>query len=112
MPIGDFNPAQKPSHKRGSLKQSQKGDIGSNVDKELKERSRGLCELCGRAKATERAHLTGRPHIDHKTKVTDLLHLCSKCHDWLDETPEGIKARRFIATAINNVLEIRSRSNA
>jgi len=100
-----FNPAPKPSkHGRGGLTQKQKGDISQSVDKELKDRSKGVCELCGKAQATERAHLTGRPHIDHKTKVTDLLHLCMKCHDWLDETPEGIRAKRAIVTAINTVL--------
>jgi len=99
------NPVPKPSHGRGGLTQKQKGDISQSVDKQLKARSKGVCELCGEAKATERAHLTGRRHIDHKTAVTDLLHLCSKCHDWLDETPEGIRARRFIAAAINAALK-------
>lgn len=107
MPIGDYRPVPKPSFKkRKAGTQRRRGDISTMVDAELKERSKGICELCGKAWATERAHLTGRPHIDHKTSVTDLIHLCSKCHDWLDETPEGIRARNFIARAINAVLGI------
>lgn len=95
----------KPSaKKRKKTEQSRRGDISDQVDIELKHRSQGVCELCGKAQATERAHLTGRPHIDHKTAVTDLIHLCTPCHDWLDENPDGIRARRFIARAINTVL--------
>lgn len=101
-----FNPAPKPAKsKRVKLTQRQKGDISHQVDKQLKARSHGLCELCNAARATERSHLTGRPHLDEKTKVTDLIHLCTPCHDWLDETPEGIRSRNFIARAINTVLE-------
>lgn len=103
-----FNPAPK-NTKNVRIKptQRQKGDISTEVDKQLKDRSKGVCELCGSQPATERAHLTGRKQLDWKTKVTDLLHLCGGCHDWLDETPEGIQARRFIARAINKVLEIK-----
>ncbi|MNW62280.1 hypothetical protein D3C74_403990 [compost metagenome] len=83
------------------------GDISPEVDKQLKQRSNGVCERCGSKPATERAHLTGRKQLKHKTKVTDLMHLCTECHDWLDETPEGIQCRQFIARAINKVLEIK-----
>ena len=102
-----FNPVPKPAHKRIKPTQRQLGDISAEVDKQLKDRSKGVCELCGRRNATERAHLTGRKQLNHKTKVTDLVHLCTECHDWLDETPEGIQARRFIARAINTVLAIK-----
>ncbi|WP_211750420.1 hypothetical protein [Paenibacillus sp. Marseille-Q4541] len=102
----DHRPVPKPGKlKRIKETQKQMGDISPQVDRELKERSFGLCELCGKAIATERAHLTGRKQLDHKTKVTDLLHLCSECHDWLDEDPNGIRARKFIARAINTVLK-------
>lgn len=96
--------SQQTHSKRVKLTQKQLGDISAEVDRQLKERSHGLCELCEQAWATERAHLTGRKHLDEKTKVTDLIHACKKCHDWLDKTPEGIRARNFIATAINKVL--------
>lgn len=101
----EYRPAPKPTpSKRVKPTQKQKGDISTSVDRQLKERSHGLCELCNGARATERAHLTGRKQIDHKTKVTDLIHLCTPCHDWLDENPDGIKARNFMARAINTVL--------
>ena len=92
--------------KRVKPTQKQMGDISPEVDKQLKDRSHGICELCEKAWAAERAHLTGRGHLDEHTKVTDLLHLCIECHRWLDGTQEGIRARRFIARAINKVLEI------
>lgn len=83
------------THKqRIKLTQRQKGEISAKVDKELKERSGYVCERCGQARATERAHLIGRRHINHKTRVKDLLHLCTNCHDWLDETPQGIAYKR------------------
>ncbi|OAB48491.1 hypothetical protein [Paenibacillus antarcticus] len=94
-----------PKSTRVKLTQKQMGEISLAVDTELKERSHGLCEMCEKALATERAHLTGRPHLKHKTTVTDLIHLCSKCHDWLDETPEGIRSRNFIVTVISKVLQ-------
>ncbi|MHB0944617.1 hypothetical protein ACYCSU_24010 [Paenibacillus sp. ALE1] len=101
-----FHPAPKPAKsKRVKLTQRQKGDISQQVDKQLKARSHGLCELCDNALATERAHLIGRKHINHKTRVTDLLHLCTKCHDWLDETPEGIRARKCMAMLVHNTSE-------
>ena len=70
------------------------GDISAKVDKQLKERSGGVCEKCDAARATERAHITGRKQLNHKTTVDDLLHLCTPCHRWLDGTPEGIRYKR------------------
>ncbi|MFD2752420.1 hypothetical protein ACFSUM_18705 [Virgibacillus siamensis] len=102
-----YSKQQQLYNKPQKLSQKQKGDISQKVDAELKARSHGLCELCGDAWATERAHLTGRKQLDHKTEVTDLLHLCTECHDWLDENPDGIRARKFIARAINTVLQIK-----
>lgn len=102
-----FNPQPKSKATKSTrIKQTQKqmGDISPSVDAELKDRSKGVCEMCGKAWATERAHLTGRKQLDWKTKVTDLLHLCTDCHRWLDDTPEGIRYRRMIAHIINTVL--------
>jgi hypothetical protein len=84
-----YNKRQKPT-------QRMMGDISQKVDQELKLRSGGICERCRAARASERAHLIGRKHICHKTTVDDLLHLCTPCHDWLDETPEGIKYKRTL----------------
>jgi|GEM_PF-1750148 len=99
-----FHPQPKTKALRNvRIKQTQKqmGDISPSVDAELKVRSHGLCERCGKARATERAHLTGRKQLEWKTTAADLLHLCTACHDWLDETPEGIQTRRMMATVMN-----------
>ena len=98
MPVGDYNPAPKPGKTvRVKPTQRQLGEISAKVDKELKARSGDVCEICKRARAVERAHIIGRKQLMHKTTVNDLLHLCSRCHDWLDETPEGIRYRKKLA---------------
>lgn len=91
--------------KRIKRTQRQMGDISQRVDAELKARSQGLCEFCGEAWATERAHLTGRGHLDHKTTAADLLHTCTECHRQLDGTQEGIRMRRAMARVINTELQ-------
>jgi len=105
-----FRPQPKPSAKAKGKKstsstQKKRGDIGKNADGKLKDRSHGICELCGEAWAEQRAHLIGRRHIDHNTTEMDLLHLCDPCHDWLDETPKGIQARRAMAMLVNYTSE-------
>ncbi|MEC0084340.1 hypothetical protein, partial [Paenibacillus alvei] len=103
-----FNPQPKSKATKSTRikeTQKQKGDISPSVDAELKDRSQGICELCGKKRAIERAHLTGRKHLEWKTKVTDLLHLCTDCHDWMDEKPEGIRFRRMVARVINTALK-------
>lgn len=101
-----FSPQPKrTSSNRVKPTQKQMGDISPSVDAELKVRSHGLCERCGKAVATERAHLTGRKQLEWKTTASDLLHLCTACHDWLDETQEGIQTRRMMATVMNYELK-------
>lgn len=98
-----YNPAAKPSQsKRAQPTQRQRGDIGKDADAALKERSLGICELCGKAPAAERAHLTGRKHIKHKTTASDLAHVCVPCHQWLDRDVRGIQVRRLLATIIEH----------
>ncbi|WP_138755778.1 hypothetical protein [Paenibacillus sinopodophylli] len=95
-----FNPARKPSKRpRTKPTQRQLGAISAQVDKDLKERSNGMCEVrehCQGVMATERAHTTGRRIIPHKTTVDDLFHACKHCHIWLDEQPEGIRFKRTV----------------
>lgn len=96
---GEYNPVPKPQHKRKGLTQRQMGEISAKVDKELKGRSGGVCEVkrrCKGAEATERAHTTGRRLIGRKTTVDDLFHACTACHRWLDETPDGIRFKRAV----------------
>jgi len=100
MPVGDFNPAPKPGKwQRVKPTQRQMGDISAKVDKQLKARSKGTCEVRGRCKgapALERAHMIGRRLIERRTTVDDLLHACVACHRWLDGTPEGIRFKRRV----------------
>ncbi|MFB5761060.1 hypothetical protein [Paenibacillus medicaginis] len=104
-PFHPYSKEQQLRSKRIKHTQRQMGDISQRVDKELKDRSQGLCEYCGEAFAKERAHLTGRKQLDHKTTATDLLHVCKPCHDWLDGSPEGIRMRRAMARVINTELQ-------
>jgi hypothetical protein len=96
FPLREYTKHSQIQSTRVKLTQRQMGDISAVVDKQLKERSGGICERCRSARATERAHIIGRKHLTHKTTVNDLLHLCTKCHDWLDETVDGIKYRRSL----------------
>lgn len=100
-----YSKEQQLKSKRVKPTQRQMGDIRDKVDKQLKERSQGVCEACGRAKATQRAHLTGRKQLDHRTEVYDLAHLCDECHGMLDGTEAGIRFRRLAATIINAALK-------
>lgn len=81
-------------HKRGGLTQKQMGDISPQVRKEVRERSKGICELklkCTGARAVQQAHITGRKQLTHKTTAEDLRDACVACHIYIDETPEGIR---------------------
>jgi len=85
-----FNKSQK-------LSQRQLGEISTKVDKQLKRRSEGICELqerCTGAFAVQRAHITARGKLTAKTTVNDLLHVCLPCHFWMDREPEGIQFKR------------------
>ncbi|MCY9512245.1 hypothetical protein M5W68_21740, partial [Paenibacillus larvae] len=62
-----YSKAQQVRSKRVKLTQKQMGDISPSVDAKLKERSQGVCECCGAARATDRAHITSRGKLTHKT---------------------------------------------
>lgn len=96
QPVRSYSKDKQLGGKRIKPTQRQMGAISPKVDKELKERSEGICELCTAAKATQRAHITGRKQIDHRTTVEDLLHVCVPCHKWLDESVEGIRYRKSL----------------
>lgn len=79
----------KPSYGRNKPTAKQRGQISTKVRKQLRERSLGVCEKCHYALATEAAHLIRRWRIIECTKVTDLGHLCNKCHTECDQTALG-----------------------
>ncbi|MFD7521409.1 hypothetical protein [Paenibacillus chitinolyticus] len=97
QPVRSYTKEQQTRSKRVKLTQKQMGDISPKVDRKLKGRSQGICELrkqCDGARAVERAHITGRKQLKRKTTIEDLLHLCTPCHRWFDETIEGIRYKR------------------
>lgn len=88
-----YNQPQKPS-------QRQMGAITPKVDRQLKVRSGGICELrkrCDGAFAVQRAHITARGKLKRRTTVNDLLHCCLDCHNFLDRTVEGIRYKRELS---------------
>ncbi|MDP5277204.1 hypothetical protein [Chengkuizengella axinellae] len=97
QPVRSYSKETQLASKRVKPTQRQMGEISNKVRKQVKERSKGICEVrikCRGSRAYEQAHITGRGHIDHKTTADDLKHACVECHDWLDETVEGIKYKR------------------
>ena len=98
----EWNPCTKESqlfNKSQKLSQRQLGEISTKVDKQLKRRSEGICELqekCTGAFAVQRAHITARGKLTAKTTVNDLLHVCLSCHHWMDREPEGIIHKRSL----------------
>ncbi|MCY9544138.1 hypothetical protein M5X02_26240, partial [Paenibacillus alvei] len=64
LPFRPYSKEAQLKSKRIKETQKQKGDISPSVDAELKDRSQGICELCGKKRAIERAHLTGRKHLE------------------------------------------------
>ncbi|WP_028547209.1 hypothetical protein [Paenibacillus taiwanensis] len=94
QPVRAYPKSQQLQRKRIKPTQRQMGNISDKVDKQLKARSGSVCERCSAARAVQRAHITGRKQLKHRTTVDDLLHLCTECHKWLDETPEGIRYKR------------------
>lgn len=89
MPLGEFNPVSKPKHNRNKPTRKQRGHIYDDVRKQLHERSKGICERCGRARATEAAHTLRRLDIKVRTTVDDLCHVCTECHKHMDSTLGG-----------------------
>lgn len=51
------------------------------LKREVKKRSLGICERCGRAPAAQVHHLNYR-RVGNE-KLTDLQHVCEGCHEYL-----------------------------
>jgi len=106
MTMFEYRPVTKESqlyNKPVKLSQRQMGEISAKVDKQLKERSGGICERCRAARATERAHLIRRGKLEWKTTVNDLAHLCTPCHHWADRS--GTDGRQWLKQYREKLLE-------
>ena len=105
MPIGDFNPAQKPKHKRFKPTAKQRGEITEEVYNEAVKHAGGRCEACGwiegsyskdnRKWGLQCSHLIRRWNIEVETTVNDVAMLCGPsvntgtCHNKVDYTRAG-----------------------
>lgn len=97
-----YNPVPKSSqltdNRKGKANQRKRGAISPSVRSEVRDRSKGLCEvrtLCKGDEAVHMCHTQSRNTIN-ETTADDLLHGCVKCHLWLDTTAEGIKYKRSL----------------
>lgn len=89
MTVFNYNPVPKPNHSRNRPTAKQRGHIYDDVRKQLHERSKGVCEKCKKARATEAAHTLRRMDIRVRTTVEDLCHVCHECHVYMDSTLGG-----------------------
>jgi hypothetical protein len=96
-PVRDYSKSKQLARTRIKPTQRQMGEISQKVDRQLKQRSNGRCELqkqCNGEEAVQRAHITPRKQLNRRTTVDDLLHCCLLCHRWLDESVDGIRYKK------------------
>ena len=80
------DPARKPlpARRSGTTASGPDRRIPPRVVAQLERRSRGVCELCGERRATEKIHL----HVPHaqggSREVDNLAHACHQCHTLFD----------------------------
>lgn len=90
-------PAPKPSFKRLKPKRGQKSRITQSVRNEVRERSNGCCERCGRSRAYafEMAHLVQASQGGRGDDPANIVLLCgpstnsNTCHNFADYTAKG-----------------------
>lgn len=85
----EYLPVPKPNHGRNKPTAKTRGAISAPVRKKLQERSQGVCERCQKVPAVHASHLVRRWLIPDRTTVTDLAHLCLRCHIDADTTKTG-----------------------
>jgi len=97
QPARPYTKEMQTNHRRVKPTQKQLGAISPAVRREVRERSKGICELrvkCRGDKAAHMAHKRGRRRMEHKTTADDLWHVCLACHMWLDFTGDGERFKR------------------
>lgn len=72
------------------------GDFTPQVRAAVRQRSRGRCERCRIAVATDMHHKRRRREGDHSAE--NAAHLCRSCHRFLHEHPRQAKAEGFIVS--------------
>lgn len=66
----------------------------------VEDRSGGVCERCGVARATEKHHRKLRRHGDHR--AANLVDLCTPCHAWVHANPAAAYESGFMVRAASN----------
>lgn len=98
----EFNPVRKPTYKRSKPKRGNLTKITPKVRAEVKRRSQGKCERCGRstAYAFEMAHLIQASQGGSGREPWNIALLCGPsvnsgtCHHFADYTAEGREWRK------------------
>lgn len=80
------------------------------VKEELAVRSRGDCEMCGQLRGRDPHHRNGRraggtknPDINN---LSNLLHLCRPCHDWVTGNPTEARKGGWALKSHEDPLEV------
>lgn len=76
---------------------------GNELDgrRSVRERSSGICEICGAARATEVHHRKNRSQ-GGTWRPANLLHVCRVCHQWVTEHPTAAVAAGFSVRAADD----------
>lgn len=78
----------KPLQSKGPMKSTPKPMTAEEelCRKIVKERSEGLCEVCGKRRATDMAHRLARSQ-NGKWTPSNILHACRDCHEGNHDNP-------------------------
>ncbi|MGR6765383.1 hypothetical protein ACU1JV_26805 [Paenibacillus sp. T2-29] len=101
--IYEYNPAPKPTHKRGRKKRGNYTAITSAVRDEVDRRAAEhtgyvICERCGVSRPAlwfEKAHLVNASQYGSGSEPWNIANLCGPrsetgtCHQWVDDTAAG-----------------------
>lgn len=72
-------PVPKPNHKRLIPTQKSRNEFSGSVRKQIEKRSGGVCEYCGKARATQKHHIL--PKGRHgRGLATNGMDMCYECH--------------------------------
>lgn len=71
----------------------------------LRERSNGLCEACGQARATDAHHRRNRSQ-GGTWELPNLLHLCRACHVFVTEHPEAGRTTGWVVWGFEDPGEV------
>lgn len=71
----------------------------------VEQRSGGMCERCGAARATDKHHRQLRRHGDHKP--ANLVDLCRACHNWVHANVAAARLAGWILGSWQNARRVK-----